>query len=346
MATANTEITQTMTIPQDMQAALLDGFGGPEVLKPGTRPVPKPAAGEVLVAVAAAGVNRPDVMQRQGMYPAPADAPDWPGLEIAGTVAALGEGASRFAVGDRVMALVPGGGYAEYATVAEVNAIPVPTSLSMIEAAGVPETYFTVWHNVFQRAKLTAGESFLVHGGTSGIGTTAIQLAKHFGARVFATAGSDDKCRAAESLGAEACINYRTQDFVEALREKTDGKGVDVILDMVGGEYTPRNLQLAAEDGRIVQIAFLKGPKTQIDLTPLMRKRLTFTGSTLRNRPVSFKAVIASELTEQVVPLLEAGTVKPLIDEVYPLERAADAHRHMDEDHIGKIILTTRHLES
>ena len=331
-----------MAIPDEMDAILISEPGGPEVLKPGRRKVPKPGRGEILVAIAAAGVNRPDVLQRQGAYPPPAGAPDWPGLEIAGTVAATGEGASRFAVGDRVMALLPGGGYAEYACVDETNALPVPESLSMEEAAGVPETFFTVWHNVFQRGGLRSGETFLVHGGTSGIGTTAIQLAKAFGARVFATAGSADKCRAAEKLGADACVNYREADFAETLREATGGRGIDLILDMVGGDYTNRNLKVAAEDGRIVQIAFLKGPKVEIDLNLVMRKRLTLTGSTLRNRPVEFKAGIAADLTTHVVPLFESGAVKPLIEKTYPLDQAAEAHRHMDADHIGKVILTTR----
>jgi putative PIG3 family NAD(P)H quinone oxidoreductase len=325
----------------EMTVALFDGFGGPEVLKPGRRRVPQPAPGEILVAIAAAGVNRPDVLQRLGAYPPPAGAPDWPGLEFAGTVAALGEGATRYKLGDPVMALVAGGGYAEYAVVAETNALPVPEGLSLEEAAGIPETFFTVWHNVFQRGGLKEGESFLVHGGTSGIGTTAIQLARAFGARVFATAGSDDKCRAAEELGAEFCVNYRSGDFVAALSEATGGRGIDLVLDMVGGDYTNKNLKLAAEDGRIVQIAFLNGPKVEIDLNLVMRKRLTLTGSTLRARSVDFKAGIARELEAKVWPLLAAGTVRPLIEARYPLAEAAEAHRHMDEDHIGKIVLTT-----
>ncbi|NDV87166.1 zinc-binding dehydrogenase [Aurantimonas aggregata] len=330
-----------MMMTHDMTVVEFDGFGGPEVLKPGRRPVPQPAPGEILVAIAAAGVNRPDVLQRLGAYPPPAGAPDWPGLEFAGTVAALGEGATRFAVGDKVMALVAGGGYAEYATVAETNALPVPEGLSLEEAAGIPETFFTVWHNVFQRGALKAGESILVHGGTSGIGTTAIQFAQAFGARVFATAGSDDKCRAAEKLGAELCVNYRSGDFVAALSEATGRRGIDLVLDMVGGDYTNKNLTLAAEDGRIVQIAFLNGPKVEIDLNLVMRKRLTLTGSTLRARSVDFKAGIARELEEKVWPLLAAGTVRPLIEARYKLAEAAEAHRHMDEDHIGKIVLTT-----
>ncbi|MEN3791122.1 NAD(P)H-quinone oxidoreductase [Fulvimarina sp. MAC3] len=319
----------------------LKGFGGPEVLVPETRPKPQPRAGEIGIAVAAAGVNRPDAMQRKGVYPPPEGAPEWPGLEVAGTVDALGEGASRFEIGDRVMALVPGGGYAEAVTVHETNAIHVPESMSFEQAAAVPETYFTVWSNVFMRAGLTKGEVFLVHGGTSGIGTTAIQLAKHFGARVFATAGSAEKCAAAEKLGAEHCFNYKDTDFVEALKAATDGHGADVILDMVGGDYANRNLECAAVEGRIVQIAFLKGPKAEIDLSRIMVKRLVFTGSTLRARPVEFKAEIARDLERLVVPLLASGKVGPVMEKTYPMEDAAEAHRHLDEDHIGKIVLRT-----
>ncbi|MBO0661017.1 NAD(P)H-quinone oxidoreductase [Jiella sp. MQZ9-1] len=315
--------------------------GGPEALRIATRARPAPGDSEILIEVAAAGVNRPDVMQRQGFYPPPAGAPDWPGLEVAGTVAALGSGASRFALHDKVIALVPGGGYADYVTVHETNAVAAPHGLSFVEAAGIPETFFTVWHNVFQRGGLKAGETVLVHGGTSGIGTTAIQLAGAFGARVFATAGSDEKCRAAEKLGAEVCINYKTADFVAALKEATGGHGIDLTLDMIGGDYTARNIEVAAEDGRIVQIAVQKGAKADIDLFKIMRKRLTLTGSTLRNRPVAVKATIAEELSTHVLPLIASGRVKPLIDATYPLEKAADAHRHMDDDHIGKIILTT-----
>lgn len=330
-----------MTIPAEMHAVLMDGTGGPDVLKLGKMPVPTPGKGEILVRVEAAGVNRPDVMQRQGLYPPPQGAPEWPGLEVAGRVAARGEGASRFNEGDRVMALLPGGGYAEYAAVHQSNAIAVPNDLSSIDAAAIPETYFTVWHNVFQRARLSAGETFLVHGGTSGIGTTAIQLARAFGARVFATAGSEAKCRAAEDLGAERCVNYREADFVAALKDATDGHGIDVILDMVGGDYANRNLKLAAPEGRIVQIAFLKGPKVELDLTALMLKRLVFTGSTLRARSVEFKAAIADELCDRVLPLLAEKTVGPIVEKIYPLAQAAEAHRHLDEDHIGKVVLTT-----
>ena len=329
-----------MNLPEQMTVATLEGFGGPEVLVAGERPLPVPGTGEILVAVHAAGVNRPDVLQRLGHYHPPKGAPDWPGLEVAGVVAARGEGASRFAVGDRVMALLPGGGYAEYATVDESNALPIPESLGFVEAAGVPETFFTVWHNVFQRGGLKAGERFLVHGGTSGIGTTAIQLARSFGAEVFVTVGSADKCAAALKLGAAHAINYRDADFVEVLRQ---AGGADLILDMVGGDYTPRNLKAAAEDGHIVQIAYLRGQNVALDLAPIMMKRLTLTGSTLRARTVAFKATIARDLEEHVFPLFADGSVRPLIDTVYALDKAADAHRHMDDDHIGKIILTTQH---
>ncbi|RFC62123.1 NAD(P)H-quinone oxidoreductase [Fulvimarina endophytica] len=325
----------------EMRIVALKGAGGPEVLVVETRTKPEPGPGEIRIAVAAAGVNRPDVMQREGAYPPPEGAPDWPGLEVAGIVEAIGEGASRFSKGDRVMALVPGGGYAEAVTVHETNAIAVPGGIDLTKAAAIPETFFTVWSNVFVRAGLKEGEVFLVHGGTSGIGTTAIQLARHFGARVFATAGSDEKCRAAEELGAEACFNYKTQDFAEEIAKATDGHGADVILDMVGGDYANRNLTCAAIEGRIVQIAFLKGPKTEIDLSRIMLKRLVFTGSTLRARSVEFKASIAEDLARRVVPLIADGTLGPVMERTYPLEEAAEAHRHMDEDHIGKIVLTT-----
>ncbi|MBO0904034.1 NAD(P)H-quinone oxidoreductase [Jiella sonneratiae] len=330
-----------MASNSEMRVVEIGEPGGPEALRLASRPVPAPGPGEILVEVAAAGVNRPDVMQRMGLYPPPPGAPAWPGLEVAGRVAALGDGAGRFAPGDRVMALVAGGGYADFVTVAEDNALTVPAAMSLTAAAAFPETFFTVWHNVFQRGGLKAGETFLVHGGTSGIGTTAIQLAAAFGARVFATAGSDDKCRAAEALGADACVNYREADFVAALKEATGGRGIDLVLDMIGGDYAARNVEVAAEEGRIVQIAVQKGAKAEIDLFKVMRKRLTLTGSTLRNRPVAFKAAIAAELATAVLPLLESGKVAPQIDTTYPLEAAADAHRHMDEDHVGKIVLTT-----
>ncbi|MBN9458831.1 MAG: NAD(P)H-quinone oxidoreductase [Bosea sp.] len=328
-------------IPQTMIAIGIATPGGPEVLKPQTRPVPQPGAGEILVAVAAAGVNRPDVLQRQGGYNPPPGASDIPGLEIAGTVVARGDGAGRFALGDRVCGLVAGGGYAEYAVVHESNALPAPAGLSLTEAGAIPETFFTVWTNVFQRGRLQAGESFLVHGGSSGIGTTAIQLAKAFGATVLATAGSDEKCRACRDLGADHAINYRTDDFVAAAKAATDGKGVDLILDMVGGDYIDRNYETAADQGRIVQIAFLNGPKATVNFSRLMLKRLVHTGSTLRPRTVAEKAAIAAELQARVWPLLEAGRCKPLINATFPLAEAAEAHRLMESSsHIGKIVLT------
>lgn len=328
-------------IPQTMIAIGIATPGGPEVLKPQTRPVPQPGAGEILVAVAAAGVNRPDVLQRQGGYNPPPGASDIPGLEIAGTVVARGDGAGRFALGDRVCGLVAGGGYAEYAVVHESNALPAPAGLSLTEAGAIPETFFTVWTNVFQRGRLQAGESFLVHGGSSGIGTTAIQLAKAFGATVLATAGSEEKCRACRDLGADHAINYRTEDFVAAAKAATDGKGVDLILDMVGGDYIDRNYETAADQGRIVQIAFLNGPKATVNFSRLMLKRLVHTGSTLRPRTVAEKAAIAAELQARVWPLLEAGRCKPLINATFPLAEAAEAHRLMESSsHIGKIVLT------
>jgi NADPH2:quinone reductase len=294
-----------------------------------------------LVAVAAAGINRPDVLQRLGGYAPPPGASDIPGLEIAGTVIALGEGASHFKLGDNICGLVAGGGYAEYAVVHESNALPVPAGLSLIEAAAIPETYFTVWTNVFQRGRLQAGESFMVHGGTSGIGTTAIQLAKAFGATVLATAGSAEKCQACRDLGADHAINYREQDFVTASKEATKGRGVDLILDMVGGDYINRNYDAAAESGRIVQIAFLNGPKAEVDYRRLMMKRLTHTGSTLRPRTIAEKAGIAAELEAKVWPLIEAGRCKPVIHATFPLAEAAAGHALMESNaHIGKIVLT------
>ncbi|UZF90216.1 NAD(P)H-quinone oxidoreductase [Bosea sp. NBC_00550] len=328
-------------LPETMTAIGIAQPGGPEVLRPESRPVPKPGPGQILVALAAAGVNRPDVLQRQGGYSPPPGASDIPGLEIAGTVVARGEGAERFAIGQQVCGLVAGGGYAQYAVVHESNALPVPDGLSLIEAGAIPETFFTVWTNVFQRGRLQAGESFLVHGGSSGIGTTAIQLAKAFGATVLATAGSEDKCRACRELGADHAINYRTEDFVVAVKAATEGRGVDLILDMVGGDYIDRNYEAAADQGRIVQIAFLNGPKATANFSRLMLKRLTHTGSTLRPRTIAEKAAIAAELQEKVWPLLEAGRCKPLINATFPLAEAAQAHRLMESSaHIGKIVLT------
>ena len=327
-------------LPETMRAVIAEGGGGPEVLKLVTRPVPRPGPGEILVRVAAAGVNRPDVLQRQGAYPPPPGAPDILGLEIAGEVVETGDGAARFAPGARVMALVAGGGYADYAVVHETNALPVPDGLTFKQAGAVPETYFTVWTNVFERGALKEGETFLVHGGTSGIGTTAIQLAKAFGARVIATAGSAGKCDACRELGADLAVNYREADFVKEVKDFTGGRGADVILDMVGGDYIPRNHEAAAQDGRIVQIAFLKTSKVELNFMRLMLKRLTHTGSTLRSRPVAEKAAIAAALADKVLPLLAGGRCLPVMDSEFPLERVADAHRRMDGgEHIGKIVL-------
>ena len=312
--------------------------GGPEVLVPEQATVPVPGTGQLLVRVAAAGINRPDVMQRQGLYPPPPGASTIPGLEIAGEVVALGSGVKRYEVGDHVCALVTGGGYAEYCLAAAAIALPIPPGMSMTEAAGLPETYFTVWTNVFQRGELREGETFLVHGGTSGIGSTAIMLAKAFGAIVIATAGSDDKCQACLELGADLAINYRTQDFVEVMKEKK--LAANVILDMVGGDYVNRNIKVAAPFGRIVQIAFQKGSKVEVDLMPLMLKRLILTGSTLRSRSVEEKAGIARELEEQVWPLLAQDRCRPLIHATFPLAEANRAHALMESSvHTGKIIL-------
>ena len=328
-------------LPQTMTAIGFDSPGGPEVLKPQQRPVPQPGPGQILVHVAVAGINRPDVLQRMGGYAPPPGASDIPGLEIAGRIVVLGEGVSRYEVGDQVCALVAGGGYAEYAVVHEDNALPIPSGLSLEEAGALPETYFTVWTNVFQRGGLKKGESFMVYGGTSGIGTTAIQLAKAFGATVLATAGSDDKCAACRELGADHAINYRTEDFVAAAKAATGGRGVNLILDMVGGDYINRNYDAAAESGRIVQIAFLNGPKAEVNFSRLMLKRLTHTGSTLRPRTIAEKAAIARELEEKVWPLLTEGRCKPVIHARFPLAQAAEAHRLMESNaHIGKIVLT------
>jgi len=326
-----------------MTAIAITRPGGPEVLQPCRRPVPAPGPGEVLVRVSAAGVNRPDLMQRQGLYPPPPGASDIPGLEIAGTVAAVGAGVAGLAVGDAVCALVSGGGYAEWCLAAEPLCLPIPPGLDFAQAAALPETLFTVWTNLFdsERGRLQAGESLLVHGGSSGIGVAAIQLARAFGARVFATAGSAEKCRFCEGLGAVA-INYREQDFVEAVMAQTEGKGVDVILDMVGGDYLQRNLSCLRQDGRLVQIAFQNGPKTQINLTPILVKRLTLTGSTLRPRSVAEKAAIARGLREKVWPLLASGRVRPVVHAVLPLTEAAAAHRLLESGtSIGKIVLQT-----
>ena len=326
------------TLPQTMKAAVVHAFGAPLRLEEVKVPLPGP--GQILVAIAAAGVNRPDVLQRQGGYNPPPGASDIPGLEFAGTVVARGEGANRFAVGSTVCALVPGGGYAEYAVVDESNALPAPKGLTLTEAGAIPETFFTVWTNVFQRGRLQAGENFLVHGGSSGIGTTAIQLAKAFGATVIATAGSDDKCAACRELGADHAINYRTEDFVAAAKAMTGGRGTDLILDMVGGDYIDRNYTAAAIDGRIVQIAFLGGSKANADFSKLMVKRLVHTGSTLRPRTVEFKGQVAAALEHRVWPLLATRQVAPVMDMIFPLKEAWRAHERMEEGrHIGKIVL-------
>ena len=327
--------------PAEMTVIGIRAPGGPEVLTPEQRPAPQLQEGEVLVKVAAAGVNRPDVMQRQGRYPPPAGATDIPGLEIAGEVVALGKNASRWKLGDRVMALVVGGGYAQFCAAHESHALPIPAGLANVEASAIPETFFTVWHNVFERGRLRAGETLLVHGGSSGIGTTAIQLAKAFGARVITTAGSDAKCETCRKLGADVAINYRTEDFVAAIKQAPGGQGADVILDMVGGDYIQRNYEAAAVEGRIVQIAFQASPKATVDFRRLMLKRLIHTGSTLRARSIADKAAIAAALEQQVLPLIAAGKVRPVIDSTFPLAKAAEAHARMEASgHIGKIVLT------
>lgn len=326
-------------LPSDMLAIEISCPGGPEVLQPTRRSLPSLSDGDVLIAVEAAGVNRPDALQRQGGYPPPPGASDIPGLEVAGRVAAVGAGVRQPAVGDRVTALVAGGGYAEYCVAPAGSCLPWPEGYDAVRAAALPETFFTVWSNVFDRGRLQAGESFLVHGGTSGIGTTAIQLARAFGARVFATAGSAEKCAACRRLGAELAVNYREEDFVTVLKAATGGRGVDVILDMVGGDYVDRNYELAAVDGRIVQIAFLGGAKATANFGRLMQKRLVHTGSTLRPREATFKATIAAALRDKVWPLLSVGSVAPVIDRVLPLEWAAEAHAALEADHVGKIVL-------
>ncbi|MEX2631619.1 MAG: NAD(P)H-quinone oxidoreductase [Tistlia sp.] len=330
----------TSALPETMTFIDLPSFGGPEALVPATGPLPKPGPEEVLVKVAAAGVNRPDVMQRQGNYNPPPGASPVPGLEIAGEVVALGAGVADLKTGDRVCALVGGGGYAEYCAAPGPQCLPVPEGLSLLEAAALPETYFTVWTNVFERGRLKAGETLLVHGGSSGIGTTAIQLARQFGARVFTTVGNAEKARACEALGAERAINYREEDYVAVVKELTGGAGVDLILDMVGGDYLPRDVEALAVEGRLVQIAFQKPSRIEFDFLPMMLKRLTLTGSTLRPRTVEQKAAIARQLREKVWPLLAAGAVRPVIFETFPLREAAKAHALMDSSrHIGKIML-------
>jgi NADPH2:quinone reductase len=324
-----------------MRAVVAPVPGGPEALTLVDRPRPEPREGEILVRVAAAGVNRPDILQRQGSYAPMPGVTDVLGLEFAGEVVARGPGATRHELGARVLALVPGGGYAEYAIAHETNALPIPDGLSDVEAAAIPETFFTVWTNVFERGGLRAGETLLVHGGTSGIGTTAIMLAKAFGAKVITTVGSDEKAAACLRLGADRAINYRTEDFVAATKEATRGHGAEFILDMVGGDYVARNYAAASIDGRIVQIAFLHGPRVELDLRPLMTKRLIHTGSTLRPRSAAEKAAIADALHAKVWPLLASGRCKPIIDSVFPLAEVAEAHARMESSaHIGKIVLT------
>jgi NADPH2:quinone reductase len=329
------------SIPARMTAIGIKAPGGPEMLVPEERPVPVPGAGEILVKVAAAGVNRPDVVQRKGLYPPPKGATDIPGLEIAGEVVAIGAGVTRWKAGDKVCALVIGGGYAQYCLAHESHALPVPTGLPMTEAAAIPETIFTVWHNVFERGALKAGETLLVHGGSSGIGTTAIQLAKQFGVRVIVTAGSQEKCDACRKLGADVAVNYKTQDFVAETKAATGGNGADVILDMVGGDYIERNYEAAAIEGRIVQIAFLGSSKANVDFRRIMLKRLHHTGSTLRSRSVEDKGLIAQAVAGKVMPLVAAGKVRPVMDSTFPLVEAARAHARMEtSSHIGKIVLT------
>jgi NADPH2:quinone reductase len=330
-------------LPKTMTVIEARGSGGPEVLRAAERPVPEPGPGELLIRVAAAGINRPDVLQRQGLYPPPKGASDLLGLEVAGKVAVLGPGVSRFRVGDPVCALVNGGGYAAFVVAPEATTLPVPQGLSLTEAAALPETVFTVWHNVFERAALRQGEWLLVHGGASGIGTTAIQIATALGAKVIVTVGGPDKARPCESLGAVRAIDYREEDFVEVVRDVTGGHGADVILDMVGGDYIDRNLRAAALEGRIVQIAFLKGSKVEVDLMRLMMRRLTLTGSTLRAQTPESKARMAMDIEARIWPLIAAGKVKPVVDSTFKLEDAAGAHRRIDDpSHIGKIVLEAK----
>lgn len=327
-------------LPAQMTVVGISKPGGPEVLLPETRPVPSPGPGEILIKVAAAGVNRPDVAQRSGSYPPPPGASDLPGLEVAGEVAAVGAGAVRHKIGDKVMSLVAGGGYAQYCIAQDAQAMAVPPALSMQEAGAVPETLMTVWHNVFERGGLKPGETLLIHGGSSGIGTMAIQLAKAFGSKVIVTVGSKEKADACLKLGADRAINYKTEDFVTEVKTATGGAGVQLILDMVGGDYIERNYDAAAVDGRIVQIAVLGGPKATVNFAKLMVKRLTHTGSTLRPRSNADKAAMVSAIEAKVMPLLRQGRVKPLMDSTFPLEKAAEAHRRMESsEHIGKIVL-------
>jgi NADPH:quinone reductase len=327
-------------LPAQMTVIGISKPGGPEVLLPETRPVPVPGPGEILVKVQAAGVNRPDVAQRSGSYPPPPGASDLPGLEVSGEVVALGQGATRHRLGDKVMSLVAGGGYAQYCIAQDAQAMAVPPALSMLEAGAIPETLMTVWHNVFERGGLKEGETLLVHGGSSGIGTMAIQLAKAFGSKVIVTVGSKEKADACLKLGADRAINYKTEDFVAEVKAATADAGANVILDMVGGDYIERNYDVAAIDGRVVQIAFLGGPKATVNFAKLMVKRLIHTGSTLRPRSNADKAKMVAAIEARVMPLLREGRIKPLMDSTFPLEKAADAHRRMEtSEHIGKIVL-------
>jgi putative PIG3 family NAD(P)H quinone oxidoreductase len=330
-----------MSLPTEMQVVEIAAPGGPEQLKPAMRPLPHPGAGEVLVRVAAAGVNRPDVMQRQGRYPPPAGASDLPGMEIAGEIVELGPDVSAWALGDQITSLLPGGGYAAYAIAAAPLCMRLPAGLSMVEAAAIPETYMTVWTNLFERGGCKAGDTVLIHGGTSGIGTTAIQLAAAWGARVFATAGSPEKARACEKLGAERGIDYRSEDFVAVIRAATGGYGIDITLDMVAGSYVQRNLDIAAMEGRVVTISMLGGSRAEINMNTVLPKRLTLTGSTLRSRTVAQKAAVADAMQRNVWPLLSEGRARPVIYKTFPLSQASEAHRLMESSaHIGKIVLT------
>ena len=329
------------TLPETMTAIAIQGKGGPETLVADQQPVPVPGPGQVLIRVAAAGVNRPDVLQRKGLYPAPKGHSELPGLEAAGTVAAVGEGVTRFQPGDRVMALLNGGGYATFAIADEAATLPIPEGVSDVEAAAIPETFFTVWHNVFERGALKAGEWLLVHGGSSGIGVTAIQLATALGAKVIVPAGSQDKCEACLKLGAHRAVNYRDEDFVEVVKAETAGRGVDVILDMVGGDYVDRNIRSLGDDGRLVYIGFQSGSKVTVDLMRVMLKRLTITGSTLRIRPTEVKGAIARAVETHALPLVASGSVRVVIDSTFPLKEAGAAHARMEtSQHIGKIVLT------
>ena len=329
------------TVPEMMTAVEIAHPGGPEVLRPVSRPTPAPAPREVLIAVAAAGVNRPDILQRQGQYPPPPGASDIPGLEVAGRVVGRGKDVGEWHDGDAVCALVAGGGYAEYCAAPAVQCLPLPSGIDLVQAAALPEAVFTVWTNVFERGRLSAGETLLVHGGASGIGTTAIQMAQARGVRVFATAGTPDKCAACERLGAERAIDYRREDFAAVVREMTAGRGVDVILDMVGGDYLPRNVASLAADGRLVQIAFLRGSRAEIDLVPILHRRLTLTGSTLRARSIEEKGRLARAVHANVWPLIEKGQVRPVIQAAFALDAAAEAHRALEAGaHVGKIVLT------